>query len=359
MNYFIAFFIFTVILFLYIHIVGEYSRSEDLEIYEMDYSDNKQFQEVCNIKQPVLFEFRTIEPQIFQEMTIQNIAAVKDDLKIIDSNDYWKDFDTIDSISVPIQTAHKLMETDTNSHFFTEHNEGFMEENNLATKLYPLDKYFKPYGTVQTKYDFIMGSKQCTTPLRYHNEYRQLMCVASGKIHVKMSPWKSTKYLSPQKDFEKYEFRSPVNVWNPQQKYMHEMDKIKFLEFDVLAGHILYIPPYWWYSIKYSDEPNTCAFVCTYNTIINRIANISDIGMYMLQQQNITKKMVGTLNLQGLGLDQSMDRSSGQSMDHSSGQSMVHSSDHTENSSTLPDNSTTQVKETIKILENQSPKSMI
>jgi len=355
MNYFLAFFIFTVILFLYIHIVGEYSRSEDLEIYEMDYSDNKQFQEVCNIKQPVLFEFRTIEPQIFQEITIQNIASVKDDLKIIDSNDYWKDLDTVDSISVPIQTAHKLMETDTNSHFLTEHNEGFMEENNLATKLYPLDKYFKPYGTVQTKYDFIMGSKQCNTPLRYHNEYRQLMCVTSGKIHVKMSPWKSTKYLSPQKDFEKYEFRSPINVWNPQPKYMHEMDKIKFLEFDVLAGHILYIPPYWWYSIKYSDEPNTCAFVCTYNTLINRIANISDIGMYMLQQQNITKKMVGTLNLQGLGLDQSLDQDSNHTENNSDSHDISHDSSH----DSSHDTSTSQVEETIKILEHSNSNTVV
>ena len=299
MNYFLAFFIFTIILFLYIHIVGEYSRSEDLEIYEMDYSNNKQFQEVCNIKQPVLFEFRTIEPHIFQDMNIQTLAnTITDDLQIVDSNDYWKNLDTVDSISVPIQTAHKLIETDTHSHFFTEHNEGFIEDNKLAGKLKTLDEYFKPYGTIQTQYDFIMGSAHCVGPMRYHTDYRRILGVSSGKIHVKMTPWKSSKYLDPIKDFEKYEFRSPVNVWKPQSKYMNDMSKIKFLEFDILAGHMLYIPPYWWYSIKYSDMTNTCGFVCTYNTIINRIANIPDIGMYMLQQQNITKKTVNTLKLQ-------------------------------------------------------------
>ena len=297
MNYFLAFCIFTIILFLYIHIVGEYSRSEDLEIYEMDYINNKQFQEVCNIKQPVLFEFQTFEPQIFQDMHIQNIANSVD-LNIIDANDYWKDLDTIDSISIPLQTAHKLIETDTNAHFFTENNTDFVEDANLGTILKPLDDYFKPYGTIQTSYDFMMGSKQCAGPLRYHTDYRRLVCVSSGKIHVKMTPWKSSKYLDPIKDFEKYEFRSPVNVWNPQQAHMHSIDKIKFLEFDVLAGYVLYIPPYWWYSIKYSDSADTCAFVCSYNTIINRVAHIPDIGMYMLQQQNITKKTVKTLKLQ-------------------------------------------------------------
>ena len=120
MDYFLTFCIFTIILFLYIHIVGEYARSEDLEIYEMDYVDNKQFQEVCNIKQPVLFEFKQIEPQIFQDMNINSISnSTKDDLKILDSNDYWKSCESIDYISIPLQTAHKLMETDTNAHFFT------------------------------------------------------------------------------------------------------------------------------------------------------------------------------------------------------------------------------------------------
>jgi hypothetical protein len=296
MNYILTFVIFTIILFLYVHIVAEYSRSEDLEIYEMDYIDNKQFQEVCNIKQPVLFEFKTVEPRIFQEMTISILANnTNDEIKIVDSNDYWKNTDTVDYISVPLQTAHKLMETDINSHFFTEQNGLFMDENKFSSKLASLDHYFKPYATIQTKTDFLMGSKHCTLPLRYHTDYRHLLCVASGKIHVKMTPWKSSKYLSPIQDFEKYEFRSSINVWNPQQKYMHEMDKIKFLDFDVMSGYVLCIPSYWWYSIKYSDEPDTCAFTCTYNTVVNRLAHITDIGRYMLQQQNITKKITKTV----------------------------------------------------------------
>ena len=297
MNYFIAFAIFTIILFLYIHVIAEYGRSEDLEIYEMDYIDNKQFQEVCNIKQPVLFEFKSFEPELFNNLTISSIANItNDEIKIIDLNDYWKSKDAVEYITVPFQTANKLMETDINAHFFTEHNDIFMDENNISSKLKALDHYFKPYSTIQTKMDLIMGSKGCTLPLRYHTDYRHLVGVTSGKIHIKMTPWKSTKYLSPIKDYETYEFRSAINVWNPQQKYLHEMDKLKFLEFDILEGHILFIPAYWWYSIKYSDEPASTAFTCTYNTFINRIANISDIGLHILQQHNITEKITKTLN---------------------------------------------------------------
>lgn len=293
MNYILTILIFIIVMFLYVHIIEHYRKSQDLEIYEMDYVNNQQFQEVCDIKQPVLFEFKQFEPELFDELNLETISGqTKDDIKIIDANDYWKsDIDTIDYIALPFQSGHKLIESDSNSHFFTENNETFMEENGFAKKIQVVDSYFKPYGTVQTYCDLIFGSKRAYTPLRYHTDYRKLICVSSGKIQIKMTPWRSEQYLHPVKDYEKYEFRSPVNVWNTQKQYLHEMDKIKFLEFDVSAGYVFCVPAYWWYSIKYSDEADTCAFVCTYNTVVNCIANSPDIIMYLLQQQNITKKM--------------------------------------------------------------------
>jgi len=54
---------------------------------------------------------------------------------------------------------------------------------------------------------------------------------------------------------------------------------------------MLYIPPYWYYSIIYLDDPST--FVCkmTYNTFMNQVSNIKDLSLYFLQQQNITSKV--------------------------------------------------------------------
>jgi hypothetical protein len=70
-----------------------------------------------------------------------------------------------------------------------------------------------------------------------------------------------------------------------------DFERTKFLEFDVPKGYVLYIPPYWWYSIQYSKTPGT--FVCevAYNTIMNCVSNIPDLCLYFLQQQNITKKI--------------------------------------------------------------------
>ena len=62
--------------------------------------------------------------------------------------------------------------------------------------------------------------------------------------------------------------------------------------------------------------------------------------------ENITKKMVGTLNLQGLGLDQ-----------ESKHVENTENTENTENNSYSHDTSTTQVEETIKILENHKQES--
>jgi hypothetical protein len=109
-----------------------------------------------------------------------------------------------------------------------------------------------------------------------------------------MSPWKNRKYLQPVSDYENYEFRSPIDVWDPQPKYLNEYEKVKFLEFDVDNGYVLYIPPYWFYSIKYFDE-YTQLIEYNYNTLINAVANVPNYCMYYLQQNNIKKKELNTV----------------------------------------------------------------
>jgi hypothetical protein len=110
-----------------------------------------------------------------------------------------------------------------------------------------------------------------------------------------MTHWKSTKYLHPHKDYEKYEFCSPVHPHNPDKSYQFDFDKTNFMEFDVKEGYMLYIPPYWWYSISYLDEPNTYVSSITYNSLVNCLSNSWDLSLYFLQQQNIKQKPEKTL----------------------------------------------------------------
>jgi hypothetical protein len=306
--------IFIVLFVLYMHLVSQYKKSEDLEVYEIDYMSNTQLQEVCDIKQPTLFDFSKQSDQLITNIN-QHIfeKEVEHDIKLKDSNDYFTEKNkknttpqspqtnqsaippaTVDFIVLPFESAMTLIKTDKNSHFFIENNQDFIEDTGMRRIYENVDENLKPHLTVQTKYDFIMGSTNTQTPLRYHTNYRQFYIVTNGRLHVKMTPWKSSKYLYPSKDYEAYEFKSPINVWKPQPKYLHDMDKIKFLEFDVPQGYVLYVPPYWWYSFKFSHESITCVSEFIYNSPMNILANIVDWTKYFLQQQNITKKPVRT-----------------------------------------------------------------
>jgi hypothetical protein len=300
MTFYLNILLFLIILFLYIHIVHQYKRSEDLEIYEMDYSTNDHLQEVCDVKQPVLFEYQSVNPDFFNKITYDTLSEDQYsniDIKVKDINDYWNSDDAIDYVVLQYQTGTNLMRTDPKSKYFTENNEDFLEDSGLLKIMQSNDTNIKPGFTAISKYDICTASKETVTPLRYHTYNRHFLCVNTGKIRVKMTPWKTTKYLYQNKDFENYEFRSPVNVWKPQKKYMHEMDKIKFLEFEVVEGHMLFVPPYWWYSIQYTSEVDSLVCTFTYSSVMNCISNLPDLTKYYLQQHNIKKRIAKTLEL--------------------------------------------------------------
>ena len=52
-----GFFIFCLVLFIYLHIQFHLKTSNDLEMYEMDQASKEKLEEICDIRQPILFDF--------------------------------------------------------------------------------------------------------------------------------------------------------------------------------------------------------------------------------------------------------------------------------------------------------------
>ena len=287
MNVFISFCIFMIILFLYVHINDQLKKSEDLEIYEMDYVSNEHLQSICNVKQPVLFELNI--PEFVNKM--QEISKHENvDIKVWDTSDYTSNA-SVQYILLPFSSATGLFKTDPKAHYLTERNQEFLEEIDFVSEIKELDALLKPRFTAHSSCEYIAGSEGASTPLRYHTGDRKFIFVTSGKISVKMTPWRSKKYLDPVTDYENYEFFSRHNPWTSEPDPM-----LRFLEFEVLAGYVLYIPPYWWYSYKFSSV-DTAAVGIEYKTIINLCAHSLDIGRYYLQFHNTKTVPVRTLRL--------------------------------------------------------------
>ena len=279
--------IFVVISFIYLHIVGQYKRSQDLEIYEMDYTNIQSLQNTCAALQPLIFEWRgdVRSPITFME----NSKFV---MHIKDTNDFYRgqddDSPSPESISLITSSTVKLMRKDANSHYFSENNKFFIEDSGfLKSKDYmELEKALRPLSVAAQESDILLGSKGTCLPLRYHTRTRKFIYVATGSIRVKMTTWKHTPWLNEKKDYENYDFRSTHNIWQLDSELE---DTLQFLEFDVVAGYVLYIPPFWWYSLKYM-EIDTVLIQYDYNSSINCIAFLGDNIRYLLQQQNITTK---------------------------------------------------------------------
>jgi hypothetical protein len=284
--------LFLLVFFLYIHVIHQYKSSEDYEIYEMDYFDNTNLQEMCQLLQPLVFSWNT---DIFPKIPTLEDAVYESGeiaLSVFDDPQTYP-------IQIPLEAAMKLFtkespegtETPSNKKYFTEKNQEFLQETDrFKDHMKDVDAFLSPPFVLNTDHDFCIGSRDAHTALRYHVHSRKFCVVTQGKISVKMVPWKKNgKHLHEIRDYERGEYRSPMNVWNPQETYRREYKKLSFLEFDVHAGHVLYIPPYWGYSFKVC-ESKTAWLEYTYATWFNRLAFVGEIGRTWLQSQNISYK---------------------------------------------------------------------
>ena len=51
------FFIFCLVLFIYLHVYFHLKTGEELEVYEIDQPSKDKLEEICDIRQPIIFEF--------------------------------------------------------------------------------------------------------------------------------------------------------------------------------------------------------------------------------------------------------------------------------------------------------------
>ena len=194
-----------------------------------------------------------------------------------------------------LKEAINIFGDDKNEKYISEKNQDFLKETGAIKNYNYNDAFLRPPLVSKCIYDFMTGSVGSKTPLRYNINYRNFYYNTSGRINIKLIPPSSSKYLNPVKDYDNFEFRSPVNVWNVQQEYKADFDKVKVLDVTLNKGEIIFIPAYWWYSIEYETVSSICAF--KYRTFMNSLAISPEIVLYMLQGQNIKRDTVNKVDM--------------------------------------------------------------
>ena len=282
MKYLLEIGLFIIVLFLYLHIYYHLKVSNDLEVYSIQQPSKDKLEEVCNLRQPLYFEMENKD--ILQTCNLSYIDENYNpfDIKIRDNTS--SDTDNL-HLPVSLKEAIQLFKNDESGKYITENNQDFLEETAMVKNYRYNDGFLRPPLVSNCKYDFMTGSKSSFTPLKYNLNYRNFFYVTSGQIKVLLIPPKNSKYLYENKDYENFEFRSPVNPWDVQPEYKKDFEKIKSLELTLDKNTILFIPPYWWYSIQYQEISSVCCFY--YRTYMNTVAISPEICMNLLQQTNV------------------------------------------------------------------------
>ena len=288
MEIIIGFFIFCLVLFIYLHVQFHLKTSEDLEMYEVEQPSKDKLEEICDLRQPVLFDFdcQKIVESSNKSYIVNNYNAFEIKIRNVKETDPNSEL----YIPLPLHAANKLFNEDTNSTYFSENNNEFLEETGVIKSLKYNDEFLRPYMVSNCNYDIMLGSANTCTPFRYEINYRNYYLITEGSAQIKLAPPHSIRYLYPNYDYENFEFRTPVDPWSPQPKYIADFDKMKCLEFTLTPGKTLYIPAYWWYSIKFNKNTSISCF--NYRTYMNNIAVAPYIGMHALQIQNVKRNVV-------------------------------------------------------------------
>jgi hypothetical protein len=312
MNFIFILLIFCLVLFFYLHIYFQLKTSDDLEIYEIENPSKERLEEICDLRQPVVFKYdkndniTKINEACLQSTIVAKYSAF--DVKIrnvlpdikneedISGNIVSSSFDGEMYIPLSLTNAINVMQEDKKSNYFSEKNADFLEESGLG-KIYKYnDVFLRPHMISTCIYDYMFGSKGSQTPFRYELNYRNYFMVTEGEVKIKMTPYKSSKYLLPIKDYENFEFRSPINPWNIKEEYKPDFDKIKCLEIILKKDQLFYLPAYWWYSIEFSEKTTSvCSF--KYRTYMNIISILDKLFIHFLQSQNIKRKNITLLKI--------------------------------------------------------------
>jgi len=275
--------IFCLVLFFYLHIFFHLKTSNDLEVYDIQNPSKENLEEICDLRQPVIFQFNN---EVFLETFTQK--KMSELYNSFDVNVRTVDLEELGR-PVELKKAITLIEEDVEEKIIIENNNEFLDETGLTKHCKYNDTFLRPFMVSDCKYDFLTGSKGSSTPFRYDLNYRNYYLVTEGSVRLKIAPPKSTKYMYSVEDYDNFEFRTPINCWNVQEKYAKEFTKVKCMDFTMNKGQIVYIPAYWWISIRF-DSPKTTVCCFKYKTFMNVISIIPKLFLRMINKKNDIKK---------------------------------------------------------------------
>ena len=278
-------FILIFVLFIYIHICNNINPSNYLEIYEVEYTCKDNFEDLCNTKQPIIFNNIVLNNNISKEYLLDEFKNFN--INLLNVNDINNNI----YIPIPLKEADELFKNDNSNNYISINNNNFLNETTIIKLLKNNDKIIRPIGVCVMNYDILIGSTNSYTNLVMEYSFRNFLYINSGSIEVTLTPSLYEKYLYSKKNDEAMNKISDINIYNIDEKHKNNYNKIKFLQIKVSANQILFIPNYWYYSIKLLED-NTLVSLYKYKTYANCLSLMPEYLLQYLQKHNIKNNYV-------------------------------------------------------------------
>lgn len=278
MNSLIFFIVFSIIIFIYIHVIGHLKISNDLEIYEINNNINKEtINSIIELKQPVIFSNSENIKNIIFEINEEIEQKKYEELEL---NVYNKALNK--NTELMFNIAVKLFEKDDQSKYYSCDNQTICNDTSISYIIKNYETDIKPIGTTNYTYDLILGSINTTTLLKYYIDNRIFIIPITEQIEVILIPPKYIENVNIIKEYENLKFYSNEDVFNAP-----ETVKYKMLKLILNVGDILYIPPYWMYSLKLINSNKSKILELKYSTFFSNISITPELLQHILQIQNL------------------------------------------------------------------------
>ena len=246
--------IFLLCIVLYIHIYYHLKVSDEENIFEIDYTDKVNLEEVCNLRQPFTMEIEnTLNMKSEQLKSRLNIVHQKRQKEEKDTSEN-DDADKSDKKEENNEIVTKI---------YSEHNKELLSDETIQTSIKSFEKTIIPEFTIQNVYDILVSDDNFSTPFVSNFNHRNYLYFSEGNATIQFVSHKHNDKLEHHID---YELLQKVSTDVPSR-----VKGVTIKSINVKAGEFVYIPPRWWYSINFKSRSLVVKF--QYKTLMNVIAH--------------------------------------------------------------------------------------
>lgn len=266
--------IFLLCIVIYIHIYYHLKVSDEENVFEIDYTDKVNLEEVCDLRQPFTMEIENILDM--------NSYQLKDRLNIVKQKNHKVKKDENEDKN----KSDKEDESEVETKIYSEYNKDLLSDETIKASIKSFEKLIIPEFTVQNAYDILVSDENFSTPFVSNFNHRNYLYFSEGNATIQFISHKHSDKLEHHLDYE--------SLQKVSNDLPSDMKDVIIKSINVQSGEFVYIPPRWWYSINFKSHSLVVKF--QYKTIMNIVAHIpmyiySYITVAKAQEQKRIKKI--------------------------------------------------------------------